>query len=208
MANRTLKDYHEIIIKPEYIDGKLEFSDVFGRKSPVQIEIGSGKGTFLLAQATQNPQIDFVGIEWARKYYRLAVDRMGRWEIKNVRMIRTDATFFLNEHISDESVDCFHIYFPDPWPKKRHNKRRFLCSANIDQMARCLKQDGGIKIATDHADYFEQIQQVFKEKKHKFELIPFEPAAGIGQGEFVGTNYERKYIKQERKIYTIAAKKI
>ncbi len=67
--------------------------------------------------------------------------------------------------MADESVDCFHIYFPDPWPKKRHHKRRFISSNNLEELLRCLKSGGIIKVATDHAEYFEQIKQVMADKQ-------------------------------------------
>jgi len=209
MAKKTLKDYADISIKPESLIGRLDFDDIFGRKGGVHIEIGSGKGTFLLSQAGFEPEINFLGIEWANKYYRHAVDRMGRWGVKNVRIIRTDAAVFLSEHVPDESINCFHIYFPDPWPKKRHHKRRFVRPANMTQMLRCLRPGGIINIATDHADYFEQITHLVSAEieRHSLEPIDFILTAGAAASEAAGTNYERKYLKAGRQIYTIATKK-
>ena len=205
--SRTLNDYPEISINPEDLNGKIDFVRIFGRNGPVHIEIGSGKGTFLLNQARVHPGNNFLGIEWARKYYRYAVDRIGRWDLKNVRIIRTDAAIFITEFIDDNSVDCFHIYFPDPWPKKRHHKRRFLCPTNLEQLIRCLKNQGKLRIATDHAEYFQQIQNVIAQAGDKLEEIDFLPTAGAETGEWVGTNFERKYIKDNRPIYTLALKK-
>jgi len=152
----------------------------------------------------KTPEINFLGIEYARKYYRYAVDRIGRWGIENVRIIRTEAAGFLSKNIADGSVDWFHIYFPDPWPKKRHHKRRFICGANMEQMLRALTGGGIINIATDHSDYFEQIKAVVAAVGNKAEQIEFAPTAGAGGGEAAGTNFERKYIRQGREIYTIA----
>jgi tRNA (guanine-N7-)-methyltransferase len=205
--SRILNDYPEISINPEDLNGKIDFIRIFGRNAPVHIEIGSGKGTFLLNQAGVNPGDNFLGIEWARKYYRYAVDRIGRWDLKNVRIIRTDAVHFIAEFIYDNSVNCFHIYFPDPWPKKRHHKRRLLCPTNLEQLIRCLKTQGQLRIATDHAEYFQQIQNVIAQTSDKLEEIDFLPTAGTETGEWVGTNFERKYIKDNRSIYTLALKK-
>jgi len=202
-----LKEYPELTLTPEKSESTLDFEDIFGRTAAVHIEIGSGKGTFLLNQAKALPQTDFIGIEWARKYCRHAIDRLGRWGIKNVRLIRTDAADFLR-YITDGSVDCFHIYFPDPWPKKKHHKRRFLNSENFDQLLRCLKPAGIIKFATDHADYFEQVKKVVAEKSERVEVIEFTPAAGTEEGEITGTNYERKYIKDKRNTQAIAVRKL
>jgi tRNA (guanine-N7-)-methyltransferase len=205
---RILQDYHGISLKAENLDSKIDFVRIFGRPGPVHIEIGAGKGTFLLSQAGAQPCDNFLGIEWARKYYRYAVDRIGRWGLMNIRIIRTDAAEFLADSVPDDSVDCFHIYFPDPWPKKRHNKRRFICAANIEHLIRCLKTAGQLRIATDHADYFEQIKQVLAARSDTLGEIDFIKPAGAESGEWVGTNFERKYIKDQRSIHTIAMRKI
>jgi len=205
---RILKEYPSVALKPENLDGKIDFVRVFGRAGSVHIEIGTGKGTFLLNQARAQPGNNFLGIEWARKYYRYAVDRIGRWGLTNVRIIRTDAAAFLADFIPDNSVDCFHIYFPDPWPKKRHHKRRFICPANLEHLVRCLKTGGQLKIATDHADYFEQIKTVLAARNETLQEIDFLPTAGAEASEWVGTNFERKYLKDQRPIYTLAVRKI
>ena len=209
---RILKDYPRVSLRPEDLDGKIDFVRIFGRCGPVHIEIGTGKAAFLLNQAKTQPDDNFLGIEWARKYYRYAVDRVGRWGLTNVRIIRTEAAAFLADFVPDDSVSCFHIYFPDPWPKKRHHKRRFFCPANLEQMLRCLKKDGQLRIATDHAGYFEQIQQVLTVEAGRcdcpcFGEIEFFPAAGADRGEWVGTNFERRYLKDQRPIYTLAVRK-
>ncbi|MFZ2149439.1 MAG: tRNA (guanosine(46)-N7)-methyltransferase TrmB [Sedimentisphaerales bacterium] len=212
---RILKEYPSVSLKPEDLswgvltdDGKIDFVRIFGRAGPVHIEIGAGKGTFLLNQARARQGDNFLGIEWARKYYRYAVDRIGRWGLTNVRIIRTDAAAFLADFIPDSSVECFHIYFPDPWPKKRHHKRRFICLVNLEHLIRCLKTGGQLKIATDYADYFQVIQKLITNQDKGLEEIQFLPTAGVDTGEWVGTNFERKYLKDQRPIYTLAVKKI
>ena len=205
---RTIKDYPSVALRPEDLDGKIDFTRIFGRKAAVHIEIGTGKAGFLLAQARVQPELNFLGIERAGRYYRYAVDRIGRWSVSNVRVIRTDAAQFLAEFVADSCVDCFHIYFPDPWPKKRHHKRRFFCQLNLEQLIRCLKPGGVIKTATDHAEYFEYIQKVLSGQSNRLEEIDFSPTAGANEGEWVGTNFERKYLKEQRPIYTIAVRKL
>lgn len=210
MAMRILKDYPDISINPENLDGMLDFNDIFGRPGPVQLEVGSGKGTFLVNQSQAHLEINYLGVEWCNRYYKLAVDRLGRWAIPNVRIVRTDAAIFIAENIPDESIDWFHLYFPDPWPKARHNKRRFFNHKNIIEILRILKPGGIINVATDHADYFEQMQEVVAAQvaAGAVEEVPYTKTAGAKDGEVAGTNYERKYIVEGRKINTIAAKKI
>ena len=205
---RILKDYPGVSLKPEDLNGKIDFVRIFGRSGPVHIEIGTGKAAFLLNQAKAQPEDNFLGIERARKYYRYAVDRIGRWGLTNVRIIRTDAEAFLADFVPDDSVDCFHIYFPDPWPKKRHHKRRFFCPVKLEHLIRCLKSAGQLRVVTDHCDYFEKIQLLLTTQGNRLKKIEFFPAAGAGPGEWVGTNFERKYLKDQRPIYTIALRKI
>jgi tRNA (guanine-N7-)-methyltransferase len=204
---RILKDYPHVSLKLEDLDGRIDFVCLFGRSAPVHIEIGIGRGTFLLNQAKAQPQLNFLGIEWANKYYRYSVDRIGRWNLTNVRIIRTDAASFIIDFLPDVSVDCFHIYFPDPWPKKRHYKRRFFNTANTNQLLRSLKTGGTLRIATDHAQYFEQIKNVIAANADTLEQVDFLPAAGADTGEWVGTNFERKYLKENRQIFCLAVKK-
>jgi len=209
---RTLKDYPSVALKAEYLDDKIDFVRIFGRRGPVHVEIGTGKAAFLLNEARAQPDANFFGIERASRYYRYAVDRIGRWGLKNVRIIRTDAAYFLTDFVPDGAVDCFHIYFPDPWPKKRHHKRRFFSPANMQQLLRALKTGGRLKIVTDHADYFEQIKKLVGAGPcvcpSLLEEIEFVRPAGAEVGEWVGTNFERKYIKQDIPIYTLAVRKI
>ncbi|HIJ53307.1 MAG TPA: tRNA (guanosine(46)-N7)-methyltransferase TrmB [Planctomycetes bacterium] len=205
---RTLKDYPSVALKAEYLDDKIDFVRIFGRRGPVHVEIGTGKGAFLLNEAKAQPDANFFGIERASRYYRYAVDRIGRWGLKNIRIVRTDAAYFLTDFVPDGSVDCFHIYFPDPWPKKRHNKRRFFCPANMQQLLRALKTGGDLKIVTDQAEYFEVIKGLIETEGNTLEEIEFVRPAGAEVGEWVGTNFERKYLKQDIPIYTLAVRKI
>ena len=205
---RTLKDYPSVALKAEYLDDKIDFVRIFGRQGPVHVEIGTGKGAFLLNEAKAQPDANFFGIERASRYYRYAVDRIGRWGLTNVRIIRTDAAYFLTDFVPDGSVDCFHIYFPDPWPKKRHHKRRFFRTANMQQLLRALKTGGRLKIVTDHAEYFEVIKGLIAAENKTLEEIEFVRPAGAEVGEWVGTNFERKYLKQNIPIYTLAVRKI
>jgi tRNA (guanine-N7-)-methyltransferase len=207
MTKRTLKDYENVALSDDNIKGKLKLSDVFGRKNSVHIEVGSGKGTFLVGQAAAFPNINFLGIEWANKYYKYAVDRMGRRGLGNVRMLRTDAAVFIAKHIRSSSVQCFHIYFPDPWPKRAHHKRRFISQENVTQLIRCLKKNGLINIATDHEDYFHWMQNVFANFTNELTPVEFMKPVGAKENEYVGTNFERKYMKEKRNTYTLAFKK-
>ena len=198
----------EFFFNPHAVEGVVDFNKVFNRKAPLQIEIGSGKGTFLVSQAKAFPEINFIGIEWASRYYRHSVDRMYRHNLTNVRMVRDEAAKFIAEHLADSVVDFYHIYFPDPWHKKRHNKRRFVCEENVEQMVRTLKPGGVINIATDHPDYYEQMKEVLIDRDLPYiEQVPYTKPVGAREGEMAGTNFERKYIVEGRITNTIAVRK-
>jgi tRNA (guanine-N7-)-methyltransferase len=209
MRLKTLQKYTDIAVPFENLDGRMDFAYLFGRSGPVHIEIGSGKGTFLLAEAQTHPEINYLGIEWTSRYYRYAVDRMGRWGMGNVRLIRADAVELVEDFFPDASIECFHIYFPDPWPKKYHHKRRFFSDTNLVQLLRCLVPGGTVNLATDHEDYFQQMEDVLGRAftAGTMEPMDFIRPAGAGTDEIVGTNYERKYKKEGRKTYTLAARK-
>ena len=205
---RPLQEYPQVMLRLEDFRGRLDLLQIFGRSGPLHIEIGSGKATFLVSQAKAQPEADFLGIEWARKYFRHAIDRVGRWGLTNVRLVRADAAPFLRDFVPDGSVDCFHIYFPDPWPKKRHQKRRLVQRSNLDILIRCLKPGGTIRIATDHAEYFEQIKEATSAYSGILEEIEFPRPAGAREDELTGTNYERKYLKDGRPVHVLAVRKI
>jgi tRNA (guanine-N7-)-methyltransferase len=208
MQKRTLNDYSQIGLIPTQPGYPINFLDIFGRPGPVHVEIGSGKGAFLLAQARLNPDINFLGIEWARKYFRFCIDRFGRWGIQNVRMIRDDATIFLEKYIPDSSISCFHVYFPDPWPKKHHHKRRFFSPRNLPQIHRCLVPDGVVRFVTDDRDYFEDTLELIYLSDLLWEKRDLIPSNGTNAGELVGTNYEKKYLKEGRFVYAVEFRKL
>ncbi|HOB74014.1 MAG TPA: tRNA (guanosine(46)-N7)-methyltransferase TrmB [Phycisphaerae bacterium] len=184
----------------------LDFRKIFGDDRPVEMEIGSGKGTFLLNRARLLPERGFLGIEWANKYFRYAADRMARWGVTNVRLMRTDARHLVLYHLPPASITFLHIYHPDPWPKKRHHKRRLIQPGFIKSAADALVEGGRIAIQTDHAGYFEQICQVVRGEPRLVE-VPFEsPELGVVEGR-VGTNFEVKYLREGRSFFRLALQK-
>ena len=97
--------------------------DLAAMARPLELEIGSGKGTFLVQQATLLPGVNFIGVEWAMQFWKFAADRCRRHELENVRLLRAEAGLFVRCYVPDQCFQQVHIYFPDPWPKTRHHKR-------------------------------------------------------------------------------------
>lgn len=199
----TLED---IILPAPVPDQVLNFETIFGDRRPVEMEIGSGKGGFLLRRARALPERGFLGTEWANKFYRYAADRMVRWGVTNVRLMRTDAGSLVRHHLPSDSVSILHIYHPDPWPKKRHHKRRLIQPDFIAAVARILVPRGRLAIQTDHEEYFQHIRGVLSEQTRLVE-VPFDvPEAGVLEGR-MDTNFEVKYRREGREIFQIAFQK-
>ncbi len=190
--------------------GKLSYAGIFGNDYPVELEIGSGKGTFLLNISEAQPQTNFIGIEWAKAYAEFAADRLRRHHQLNCRMVNAEATWWIRCHIPDASLAAVHIYFPDPWPKSRHHKRRLIQLSFLKEVYRILVPGGKLRLVTDHAEYFAHMKQVL-ESQSDLKIISFESplaAAGAeGQGMIVGTNFEKKYVAEGRNFNAIAAVK-
>jgi tRNA (guanine-N7-)-methyltransferase len=183
----------------------VDFAELFGNSRPVEIEIGTGKGTFLLARASARPELNFLGIEWAKAYAVYAADRFRRSSLTNVKVLAADAGPFFRHRLADNSIWRVHVYFPDPWPKRRHHRRRLVQPSFVDQVRRVLKIGGQLIVVTDHLDYFNQIRSVLGPAKG-FVSIEFPRFTGQ-EGELVGTNFERKYIAQGRPFYCMARMK-
>ncbi len=204
MRMLTLED---IMLPPPQPGETLDFAGLFGAGVPMEMEIGAGKGTFLLNRARALPERGFFGIEWANKICLYAADRMVRWGLTNVRLMRTDASHLVGHHLPPACLTMLHIYHPDPWPKKRHHKRRLIQPPFIAAATNLLKPGGRVAIQTDHAEYFEQIRQVLAGEARLAE-VPFDvPEAGVVDGQ-IGTNFEVKYLREGRPIYQVALERV
>lgn len=191
----------EFLDLPDTADGDptLVWSEVFGDEHPVQIELGIGKGRFILDAAARLPEVNFVGVEWAAKYLRIARHRARRRQLDNIRFVHTDAREFIELFVPTASVQAYHIYFPDPWPKKRHHKRRLFDKDFLREVERTLKTDGQLWLATDFADYFEVMLEVL----HTSRVMDVIDVEWLG----VKTNYEDKYLALNKPIYRRVLKK-
>ena len=134
-------------------DGPLDLRTVFGREAPVTLEIGFGNGESLAALATAHPDRDFLGIEVHRPGVGHLLLRAEAAGLDNLRVVCRDAVEVLEHRIADAALDEVLLYFPDPWPKKRHHKRRIVQPAFVELIARKLRPGGVFRLATDWQDY-------------------------------------------------------
>jgi len=168
-------------------------------EAPLEVEIGSGKGSFLVAESELRPDTLFLGVERARRYWLYAADRLRRRERPNARIVRGDAREVL-EAMPKGSVSGLHMYFPDPWPKRRHAHRRLLIQPEF--LAACegvLAAGAPLRVVTDDPDYFDQIEAALAERP-KLVRSRYEPPASANEGELAGSNFERKYRLEGRRI--------
>jgi tRNA (guanine-N7-)-methyltransferase len=157
------------------LDGKkLDFAAIFDRSAPIVLEIGFGDGSSLLTQALERSEQDFVGIEVHRPGIGRLLREIEREGLRNVRVIRDDAVRVLEEAIPEGSLERIQIFFPDPWPKKRHHKRRLVQPELAGRLARALRPGGTLHLATDWQDYAEHMRAVLEAEPR------LENAAGPG----------------------------
>ncbi|MFI6171152.1 tRNA (guanosine(46)-N7)-methyltransferase TrmB [Nocardia sp. NPDC051052] len=148
----------------EVADEPLDAAAWFGRDAPLVVEIGCGTGTATSAMAQAEPHLNLIGIEVYRPGLAQLVQRIERQQIGNIRLLRGDAVDVLENMVAAESLTGVRVFFPDPWPKARHHKRRLLQPATFALIANRLKPGGVLHVATDHADYAEHIAAVGAEE--------------------------------------------
>lgn len=141
----------------EHTDSFINFEQVFGRNAPVTLEIGFGNGDSLLQQASEHPENDYVGIEVHGPGVGHFIHRICEKQLSNIRVIRFDAIDVLNKQIPDDSLSCLQLFFPDPWHKKKHNKRRIVQTEFLQLVRTKLKMGGRLHMATDWEHYAKQM---------------------------------------------------
>jgi tRNA (guanine-N7-)-methyltransferase len=141
----------------------LNFEEIFGNQNPVVLEIGFGNGTLLAEQAAQHPGYNFIGLEVHRPGVGRLLQQLDHQAISNVRIMNQDAIEILSTQISPASLFAIWLFFPDPWPKKRHHKRRIVNSRFLDHAANSLRPGGILQLATDWQDYAHHMRSTIKD---------------------------------------------
>ncbi len=200
-------DGHTVAL--DKIPAPIDWETLFGNTHPVEIEIGCGKGRFLLEASRLFPHVNYIGVERAQKYIKLTQERFTKFMhhfsldkksgiFQNVRLAWTDANYFLTRYVPEQSVQVYHIYFPDPWPKVRQQKRRIFRNKDfLTAIDKTLTLDSGkLYVVTDYAAYFSEILEKIAQHTSLQRVVLKTEAY-----KHIATNFEMKYRSEGRKIY-------
>jgi len=176
---------------------QLNWRDVFPKTQPIEVDLGCGDGTLLLHWARRFPQRNWLGVERLKgrvlKLERKA-PRLGITD--NLRALRIDSAYAVERLFPPDSISAYHIYFPDPWPKKRHHKRRLISPEFVAALERTLRAGGLVNLATDHADYFAEMVPCLRAHPRFEQVEPLTPAT-----EEDMTDFERDFVKEGRPVH-------
>jgi len=197
-----MADQNNLLVQLSSIVERLNLEKLFPKKQPLEVELGCGDASFLVEYACRHPEKNFIGVE--RLLGRIQkLDRKGRRAgLANLRGVRIESSYFLQHLLPPHSAAALHIYFPDPWPKKKHRRHR-LINEGFPALARAaLAPDGLVYLRTDDEDYFRQMTEVFAASS-EFQRMETPPElAGIT------TDFEREFnlrgIKTLRAAYRLA----
>ncbi|MFQ5718054.1 MAG: tRNA (guanosine(46)-N7)-methyltransferase TrmB [Acidobacteriota bacterium] len=187
-----------------YLDGVAvdgDVSGIFPRVLPLEMEIGCGKGRFIIHCAEKYPGRNFLAVERARRYLNIARERARRRALPNLRLVRADADEIVQARLASGSLQAVHVLFPDPWPKKRHRKRRLFHPSFVEGIARVLADGGVLNVATDFTEYFERIDSLVSSHRCFQRRAGFALEGRLPAGESGHTNYEVKYRAAGRTIH-------
>ena len=182
------------------------FAEIFGNENPVEVEIGCGKAKFLIARAVERPDINFLGVELVWKWLRFAVERSEKRKLDNIKFLRADARETVKHAIRPRSVSVFHVYFPDPWPKRRQRKRRLVTGGFLRMLHERLGDAGLVELATDHLDYFLRMQSAVVQSGNAWKNVTTAHGERIFCASMM-TNYEIKYRTAGRDLYYLELEK-
>jgi tRNA (guanine-N7-)-methyltransferase len=184
---------HRVLFEPESGIFSVSPDTLFTREAPLEVEIGAGKGEFIVEHAAQFPERNFLAVELSAVVCRMLAVRCGKAGVLNLRVARMDARPLVNLMLPDASVAAYHIYFPDPWPKERHHKHRLFTTWTVASLRRTLAPGGKIYVATDVAEYAGDIEEMLSGAG--FTRVSTEAPGGKS------TSFARKFLSAGKAVF-------
>jgi tRNA (guanine-N7-)-methyltransferase len=191
-----------VVHEPEQMKGK--WNTLFQNNNPVHVEIGMGKGRFIMEHALLNPNINYIGIEKYSSVLLRALEKRKQTELSNLYFLRFDAQY-LNEIFDKDELSLIYLNFSDPWPKDRHAKRRLTSKEYFGRYDQCLKKDGEVIFKTDNRELFDFSLVEVKEAGWLLKEVTFD----LHHSEFlqgnVATEYEERFVAEGKPICRMIA---
>ncbi len=197
----------ELEVRYQNVAPPFNWKQIFGNSAPVEIEIGFGKCGFLIGVARACPAVNFLGIEMSRKYYRKGIKKIQRTDLKNVKLLWGEAFHLFKRYIAHRSVAHIYVNFPDPWPKKRHAKRRLLTGEFLDVAADTLLPGGCLEIATDVETYMADTLKTLQGHERYRCVYSLTNAELDNQRQFC-SDYETGFLEEGKTLYYAKYRKI
>jgi tRNA (guanine-N7-)-methyltransferase len=185
---------------PESCTARLDPLEIFARAAPLHVDLGCGDGAFLFALATRMPEKNFLGVERLAGRVERACRKAAR--IDNMRVLHFETAYAVEYLLPERSVETFHLLFPDPWPKRRHHRRRMVTKDFLRTIWATLEENGILRIATDHLDYFTRISRLAEESS----LFAFMQPSG--ENNFPVSAFEKKFASTGARIYRLELRKV
>lgn len=191
--------YPEIV--PADYFAPLDLEAIYGRRAPLEVDLGCGDGSFLAAAAAANPARNFLGMERLPGRVRSACRKIEHETVTNARVLHCEIAYAVSELLLPDSVSVFHLMFPDPWPKRRHASRRILTESFFVLLARALTQEGLVRIATDETEYFREAERLAT-RSSQFVVIREQEAA------IALSTFEKQFRQEGRQIHRVVLRKV
>jgi tRNA (guanine-N7-)-methyltransferase len=187
------------VIPADYF-APLDIQGIYGRGVPLEVDLGCGDGSFLVATAEANPERDFLGIERLAGRVRTVCGKIRSNSLPNARVLRVEVLYAVQQLMPPASVKVFHLLFPDPWPKRRHWRRRLVTDDFLAATHRALVPDGALHIATDQLDYFREIERLISQSTRFVRLAEKGDRAAI-------STFEKRFRQCDAEIYRLMLRK-
>ena len=195
----TITDRPEII--PASYFAPLDFEAIYGNRAPLEVDLGCGDGLFIAAAAAANPARNFLGIDRMPGRVRSASRKIELGALPNARILEIEISYAVRNLLPAASVTVFHLMFPDPWPKRRHSPRRIVTEDFFGALHRALASDGLVRIATDEADYFREIERLAARSPGFVKVSTREPSESV-------TTFEKRFQEEGLEIHRLQLRKL